>query len=87
MTIDQLAKVTQNAYSFSAYGEAEWLKTAKMLRARGFTLEEVEAVLRSKLTRWCRDAFSKNDEGKSSYLELYLDKYNYTQDKVRKELL
>ena len=87
MTIDQLAKVTQTAYSFSAYGEAEWLKTAKMLRARGFTLEEVEAVLRSKLTRWCRDMFSKNDEGKAIYLEQYLDHYKYTQDRIRKELL
>ena len=68
-----LALKTTDAYSFSAFGETEWLKACQMLAERRFTARDAEIILRSKLTRWCRDAYSTADEGNAEYLERFLN--------------
>lgn len=68
-----LAVKTQDAYSASHFGNDEWEKSAAMLADRGFTANDAEIILRSKLTRWCRDAYSENDEGKAEYLERFIN--------------
>lgn len=52
----ELADFTSDAYSFDRYGRKEWILCAKMLLARGFTMIEAEAILRSKWPRWAGDA-------------------------------
>ena len=45
-----------DAYSFDYFGPDEWREAARMMARRGFDVREIEAVLRSKWTRWSRDA-------------------------------
>lgn len=52
----KLAARTSDAYSASRY--ASWEAVARALLGRGFTPLAVEAILRSKLTRWAADASS-----------------------------
>lgn len=59
MTKEQIAKLaddTSDAYSWDAYGEQQWRSLIKFLAASGFDMEEIEAIVRSKHTRWSRDA-------------------------------
>lgn len=74
---ETVAARTQDAYSFDAFGEAEWAKAATMLLQRGMTEREAEAVLRSKHTRWSRDNAGKY-EGTAEELGAYLDRYAIT---------
>lgn len=70
-----LAAATSDAYSAAAFGHAEWLAATEMLADRGYTAGQAETVLRSKATRWCRDAYSTEDEGKAEYLRRFLDEH------------
>lgn len=51
----RIAEATADAYSHDAFGDREWLRSTHMLIDMGYTDEEVEAILRSKWTRWARD--------------------------------
>lgn len=53
--VNLLAEQTNDAYS--AYSFTSWKGVCKLLHDRGFNRYEAEAILRSKLTRWCRDMF------------------------------
>ena len=65
-TVD-LGEQTANAYSFNRY--ANWDAVIVMLRRHGLTDREVEAVLRSKWTRWAADA-SKARYGRATSRDL-----------------
>lgn len=54
-----LAANTSDAYSASAFGSVAWVEAAQMLVDLGLTDEQIEGVLRSKWTRWCRDHFGQ----------------------------
>lgn len=49
-----IANRTKDAYSTLAY--RSWRAVAEAVLKMGFTPEETEAILRSKVTRWARDA-------------------------------
>ena len=68
-----LATRTSDAYSAPAFGADEWERTAAMLADRGFTARQAEEIMRSVLTRWCRDHYADDYEGKADYLARYLD--------------
>jgi hypothetical protein len=59
-----IASKCADAYSADAWGPVAWVEAAQMLLDMNFTEEEVESLLRSKMTRWARDAFGE----KSTYL-------------------
>ena len=59
MSALRLAAKTADAYSADCFGSVRWVEAAKMLLDLGLTEEQAEAVLRSKWTRWCRDAFGE----------------------------
>jgi hypothetical protein len=63
----RLARETADAYSFDAYGARQWFLAAKGLVDLGYSDAEVEAILRSKWTRWARDAHSSY-EGKGQWV-------------------
>lgn len=60
MSALKVAANTADAYSADCFGPVEWVKAAEMLLEYGLTEEQAEAVLRSKLTRWCRDSFGEH---------------------------
>jgi hypothetical protein len=76
MTPQELADKCSDAYSADRYNHG-WLPSIKMLRRRGYDDHEIEAILRSKHTRWAGDS-SKHPNGliTSSDLARYIDKYN-----------
>ena len=53
-----IAERCKDAYSAKAYGS--WSAVAGVLLKRGLTPLEAEAVMRSKWTRWARDAAEKD---------------------------
>lgn len=69
----KMAKDTQNAYSASCY--TSWVSVCRLLASRGFNSWEAEAILRSKITRWARDMWTKKGKPTSGALENYLDTY------------
>lgn len=54
-----IAARCSDAYSADMWGPVAWVQAAQMLVDMGLTDEQVEGVLRSKLTRWARDAFGE----------------------------
>lgn len=54
-----MAAKTSDAYSADAWGPVLWVQAAQMLFDIGLNENEVEGVLRSKLTRHARDAFGE----------------------------
>ena len=54
-----IAAKCADAYSADFWGPVAWVEAAQMLIDMGLTDEEVEGVLRSKLTRWARDAYGE----------------------------
>lgn len=54
-----IAARCSDAYSADMWGPVAWVEAAQMLIDMDLTDEQVENVLRSKLTRWARDAFCK----------------------------
>lgn len=63
----------QDAYSFSAYGSKNWLACIEMLAARGYDIRQVEAILRSKWSRWAADAHQGRGNATASDLERFID--------------
>ena len=49
----KIAEKCEDAYSFDRY--ASWSAVAKMLARRGLNAREIEAIMRSKWTRWAAD--------------------------------
>lgn len=56
---DAIARATRDAYSFSSYGPSGWRSCCRMLALRGFNAREIEAIMRSKWTRWAGDESDK----------------------------
>ena len=54
-----IAAKCADAYSADMWGLIAWVQAAQMLVDMGLAEEEVEGVLRSKLTRWARDAYGE----------------------------
>lgn len=67
----KVALATQDAYSYDRYGANAWLATAKWLAKQGLTERQIEAMLRSKHTRWAMDAAGDKNKGTafSAYVE------------------
>lgn len=65
----EVALKTQDAYSYERYGANAWLATAKWLAKQGLTGRQIEAMLRSKHTRWAMD--HAGDKGKTKAFENY----------------
>jgi len=59
MTACKLAWQTADAYSADCFGPVLWVEAAQMLIDMDFTEQQVRAILRSKLTRWARDAWGE----------------------------
>jgi len=72
MTDKELAEKTSNAYSFDTYGMKAWTAAIRMMRRRGHTERNIEAVLRSKWTRWAADG-RKGRVPTSKDIERFLD--------------
>tara|TARA_R110000823_G_scaffold306785_3_gene429277 strand:+ start:1581 stop:1856 length:276 start_codon:yes stop_codon:yes gene_type:complete len=53
----RIAAKAADAYSADAWGPVLWVQATQMLCSLDFTDDEVEGLLRSKLTRWARDAY------------------------------
>lgn len=68
-----IAERCEDAYSFDAYGEREWARCCQMLLDKGYNEREVEAIMRSKWTRWARDANSAY-EGNAEILKAFVDR-------------
>ena len=66
------AKELSDAYSSAAY-KAGWGSCIKMLRKRGYNDAQVEAIIRSKFTRWARDMHSSY-HGNAPMLARWLDR-------------
>lgn len=69
----QLAKNTKDAYSFSRYGKAQWLACATLLAARGYSYEQADAVLRSKIMRYAADNAARYNRATVNHLADCLD--------------
>jgi len=59
MTISELAEKCSDAYSVDNY-KGGFGSCVAMMRRRGYNDDEIEAVLRSKWTRWAADSSDKN---------------------------
>lgn len=80
--IRDLAVKTSDAYSADAY--TSWISVIRMLAKRGYNEREIEAIVRSKWTRWARDASSKHGLNNAKDLANYLDnpRNNCSKDQV-----
>lgn len=78
-----VAAATADAYSAGSFEEGEWEAAAAMLADRGYSAAQAEWILRSKLTRWCRDAFSVDGWGRAEHLAQYLDRYGDSPEMPR----
>lgn len=72
----KMAEDTSDAYSAGRY--TSWTACARLLAERGFNSWEAEAILRSKITRWARDMWTKRSTPTSGALANYLDTYSIT---------
>lgn len=52
---NDLAAATKDAYSFPRYGKTQWLACSAFLAARGYSIEQADAILRSKIMRYAAD--------------------------------
>lgn len=71
LTTKELAEKTSDAYSYDRYNS--WEACVKKLRNHGCNDFEVEAILRSKWTRWAADS-TGNTKATSSALMKYIEK-------------
>ena len=68
-----LAARTADAYSWDNYEGYRWTAAIAMLVRRGYTDREVEAIMRSKWTRWAADMASSRRSyryGRTSSMDL-----------------
>lgn len=68
-----LADRTEDAYSFPTYGQREWRRAIRLLLDRGYNDRGIEAILRSKMTRWAADARPANAKPRGDDVILYID--------------
>jgi hypothetical protein len=82
--INELAERLADAYSTPNYG-GSWRGCVRMLRFHKLTDAEIEAVIRSKWTRWAADQSDK-PYGKTTSrdLERFMDKNNYWGEEVKR---
>ena len=69
MTYQELAERTSDAYSYDRYGAAGWHGSARALLRAGWSPDDAETILRSKLTRWAAD-FGGRRYGRASSADL-----------------
>ncbi len=81
--LNALVAITDGAYSQARYGVTAWRMTIQALMDRGFTDREINAIMRSKWTRWALDALP---ESRSVALAAFMDdpRNGVTPDEVRK---
>lgn len=72
ITIKALAEKLEDAYSTDRYN-GSWTGCVRMLRQRGYNDRAVEAIIRSKHTRWAGDSANKNRGVNSADLARYMD--------------
>jgi hypothetical protein len=70
---DAVAERTADAFSWDTYGESGWRASCRMLARRGYSAREIEAIMRSKWTRWAGDHASKSDRVNSQDLARFID--------------
>jgi hypothetical protein len=72
--VANIAEATSDAFSADAY--RSWPACVKVCLERGYSLWETEDILRSKITRWARDAYDGPDNGRvpAKALAAWLDK-------------
>ncbi len=80
--VDQLADELSDAYSTTRYKNG-WRASIKMLRRRGYDDRQIEAIIRSKWTRWAADG-SNNRYGHHTSADLarFLDSHTNTSLKA-----
>jgi hypothetical protein len=66
---DAIAQETSDAYSFNRYGATRWRSCCRMLARRGYDAREIEAIMRSKWTRWAGD-MSDSEYGRVNSADL-----------------
>ena len=76
--VAEFADRLADAYSTDYYGG--WAGCIRMLRKRGYSDREVEAIIRSKHTRWAYDSSGKS-RATSADLARYMDASPYFRDK------
>lgn len=81
-TVEQLAERLSDAYSTDRY-KGGWAGCIRMLRRRGYNDLQIEAIIRSKWTRWAADSASTNCAG-PAVLAKFLD--TYRNDALKKEV-
>lgn len=69
--IKALAIKTCDAYSYDAYGADEWRKAIGHLIGLDYDNEQIEAIMRSKWTRWARDEHSSY-EGRGVWIKQFV---------------
>ena len=73
LSIQELNENLQDAYSTDNYN-GNWSPSIKMLRKRGYDDRQVEAIIRSKWTRWAADGSDKSyGHTNSADLSKFLD--------------
>lgn len=72
MTIKELAERCADAYSTDRYRNG-WAGCVRMLRQRGYADPAIEAIIRSKWTRWAGDMAGKDSGCTSTDLARFLD--------------
>ena len=71
--LDILADRISDAYSFDRYGVTGWRACVRMLSRRGFNDREIEAIMRSKWTRWAADSAKNYRQPNSADLARFID--------------
>jgi len=70
---DAVADATADAFSWDTYGEQAWRACCRMLARRGYNAREIEAIMRSKWTRWAGDHANKSARVNSADLARFMD--------------
>jgi len=72
---EQVARETEDAYSYDRYTPSGWRQCCLMLAKRGYGPKAIEAIMRSKWTRWAGDSDEKRRYGQlnSKTLERFMD--------------
>lgn len=80
--VDQFADELSDAYSTTRYKNG-WHASIKMLRRRGYNDRQIEAIIRSKWTRWAADVSDhRYGHHTSADLARFLDSHTSTQLKA-----
>lgn len=68
-----IAHATKDAYSFRYYGPRNWKACAQLLIDRGYNAAEIDAILRSTITRWATDDITTRRKATAADLAHTLD--------------